>query len=87
MLGKQVAVLAQHEAAVVAMLVYSNAGVRQAAVQTLGTLDKAVLTQHAAAVVAMLEDSNADVGRAAVETLGKLDMATLVRWRHFLHVV
>ena len=74
----EAATLAQHVAAVVAMLEHSDGGVREAAVATLGKLEAATLAQHVAAVVAMLKDSDGGVRRAAVETLGKLDAEQLV---------
>ena len=55
------------------------AGVRWAALKTVGKLDAPALAPHAAALVAKLEDSEYYVRKAAVETLGKLDAAALAQ--------
>jgi hypothetical protein len=79
-LGKlELSTLAQHGAALAALLEDSNAGVRCAVVETLGMLEPGTLAQHGAALVAMLEDSNAVVRQAVVKTLGKLEAETLAQ--------
>ena len=73
-LGKlDAAALAQHEAALVAMLEDSDEDVRRAAVETLGKLDAAALAQHAAALGGRLEDSDAGVQIAARFAMHKLE--------------
>ena len=55
----------------------SDAGVRQAVVETLMKLDPGTLVQHIGALVAKLKHSDTGVRRAVVETLGKLKPRTL----------
>ena len=61
--------LEKHAATIVAKLEDSSAGVRIAAVRTLGKLEPSMLEKHAAAIVAKLKDSDAGVRIAAVDTL------------------
>ena len=63
------ATLAQHVAAVVAMLEHSDWYVRRSAMEVLGKLDAAHLAPHAHAIVGMLQHEDGAVRLAAVEAL------------------